>query len=74
MGQLARGETRWDVFVEAVPDAENGTVRGRIHFVAGERHRTTAWIFLEWSEQEVRERFSHFSAHELWNLVESLGP
>jgi hypothetical protein len=49
-------------------------VRGRIHFLAGERHRETAWIFLEWSEKEIRERFNEFSANELWSLVESLSP
>jgi hypothetical protein len=74
MGQLARGEARWDVFLEMVPDAESGVVRGRIHFVAGERHRQSAWIFLETNDKEVRERFNEFSASELWSLVESLSP
>lgn len=74
MGELARGETRWDVYVEIEPDAASGPVRGRVHFVAGERHRATAWIFLEQSEREIRERFTEFSANELWNLLESLGP
>lgn len=74
MGQLARGETRWDVYLEAMADAENGIVKGRIHFVAGERHRQSAWIFLELSDKDVRTRFNEFSAAELWSLVESLAP
>jgi hypothetical protein len=74
MGELARGEARWDVYLEVQPDPENGQVRGRLHFVAGERHRSSAWIFLEWTEKEVRERFDEFSPNELWSLVESLGP
>jgi hypothetical protein len=74
MGELARGEARWDVYLEVEPVPENGAVRGRLHFVAGERRRSSAWIFLEWTEKEVRERFDEFSPNELWSLVESLGP
>jgi hypothetical protein len=74
MGHLARGEVRWEVYLEIVPDSDKHTVRGRMHFVAGERHRDTAWIFLERTEKEVRERFNEFSAVELWSLLESLGP
>jgi hypothetical protein len=74
MGQLARGEVRWEVYLEVHADSPNSPVRGRIHFLAGERHRETAWIFLEWSEKEIRERFNEFSANELWSLVESLSP
>ena len=74
MGQLARGETRWEVYLEAEPVPSEGIVRGRIHFVHGDRHRQSAWIFLERSQKEVQERFNDFSANELWSLVESLGP
>jgi hypothetical protein len=74
MGQLARGEARWDVFLEISPDPEQRLVRGRVHFLDGERHRASAWIFVEWSERELRERFTEFSATELWSLLESLGP
>ena len=37
MGELMRGDQRWDVYVEAQQDAELGAVRGRIHFVSGSR-------------------------------------
>jgi hypothetical protein len=74
MGELKRGDERWEVFMEVQPDPEvgPGAVRGRLHFASGERHRTTSWIFLEWSEREVQERFGEFSAVELWHFVESL--
>ena len=35
MGELKRGDERWDVFVEMQPDAEVGAVRGRVHFERG---------------------------------------
>ncbi len=74
MGELKRGDARWDVFVEMQPDAElgGGAVRGRVHFVSGEQHRATVWIFLEWSERDIHERFGGFSAVELWRFVEAL--
>jgi hypothetical protein len=74
MGELKRGEERWDVFLEIQPDAElgAGAVRGRLHFVSAERRRTTSWIFLEWSEREVQDRFGEFSAVELWHFVAAL--
>lgn len=75
MGHLARGEVRWEVFLEVVPDAADKRLRrGRVHFVAGERHRESAWIFLEYADREVLDRFNEFSAIELWSLLESLGP
>ncbi|HEX4601213.1 MAG TPA: hypothetical protein VH116_07460 [Gemmatimonadales bacterium] len=74
MGELKRGDERWEVFIEMQPDADvgAGAVRGRLHFVNGERHRTTSWIFLELSEREVQERFAEFSAVELWHFVAAL--
>ena len=39
----------------------------------GSEHRSTGWIFVEWSERELIGRFSEFSAVELWRVVESLG-
>ncbi len=74
MGHLARGDVRWDVFLEVVSDADKSVRRGRVHFVAGERHRESAWVFLEYTDRDVLERFNEFSAVELWSLVESLGP
>lgn len=74
MGQLARGELAWDVYLELQPDADRQSVRGRVHFVTGDRHRQSAWIFVEWNERDLRERFNEFSATELWSLLESLGP
>lgn len=73
MGELKRGERRWDVYVESEPDGELGAVRGRIHFMGKDRHRMTSWIFLEWSERDILERFGEFSAVELWHFLEGLG-
>ena len=72
MGELARGDDRWDVLLESVRDDEVNGLRGRIHFVNGNTHRLSGWIFLEWAERDVDSRFSDFSAHELWNLLDSL--
>ena len=75
MGQLARSDVRWDVYLELVPDTSDKHLRrGRVHFVAGERHRESAWIFLEYADRDVLDRFNEFSAVELWSLLESLGP
>jgi len=74
MGHLQRGEIRWEVYLESAPDPDRVTVRGRVHFVAGDRHRESAWVFLEYTDKDIRERFDEFSAVELWNLLESLGP
>ena len=71
MGDLARGESRWSVYLEST--AQTGSARGRVHFVSGTRHRITGWIFLEWSEQAILDRFTEFSPAELWKLLESLG-
>lgn len=72
MGELARGESRWDVLLETVKDPSVDATRGRIHFISGNIHRLSGWIFLEWSEQEIEARFSEFSAQELWNLLDSM--
>lgn len=75
MGQLKRSELAWDVYLEIQADGTDKRVRkGRVHFVAGDRHRESAWIFLEWADRDVLERFNEFSAIELWSLLESLGP
>ena len=66
------GDERWDVFVETQLDGEVGAVRGRLHFVSGEQHRMTTWIFLELTEREIQERFGEFSAIELWHFLEAL--
>lgn len=72
MGELARGDDRWEVLLETVRDNEVDAIRGRIHFVSDAIHQISGWIFLEWSEQDVDTRFSEFSAQELWNLLDSL--
>jgi len=72
MGELQRGESRWDVLVEFARDEEIGALRGRIHFVSGPVHRVSGWIFLEWSARDIEARFGEFSAQELWNLLDSL--
>lgn len=72
MGELRRGNQHWNVLLETEPDGTLGTVRGRIHFVSIDRHRVTSWIFMEWQEREVQERFGEFSAAELWQFLEAL--
>ncbi len=72
-GELTRGSSHWDVLLETAHDAELQAVRGRIHFISGNLHRLSGWIFLEWSEKEIEARFSGFSAQDLWNLLKSLG-
>jgi hypothetical protein len=75
MGQLKRADTNWDVFIELVADGVDKQLRrGRVHFVAGERHRESAWIFVERSDRDIIDRFNEFSPIELWSLLESLGP
>jgi hypothetical protein len=78
LGDLARSDQRWSVFLETQIHAgargfRGGEgVAGRLHFVNGGCRRSTAWIFLEHSEQAVLERFNAFSPVELWKMVESL--
>jgi len=73
MGELERGSSHWDVLLETAEDRAIRGVRGRIHFVSGNVHRLSGWIFLEWTEKEIDERFAGFSAQDLWNLLKSLG-
>ena len=70
VGDLARGGTTWSVYLETRQDGP--ITIGRVHFVAGDVRRSSAWIFREWTGQDVRTRFSEFSALELWRLLESL--
>jgi hypothetical protein len=72
MGELLRGENRWDVLIEFARDDEISGLRGRIHFVCGHTHRISAWIFLEWSAKDIETRFAEFSPQELSNLLDSL--
>lgn len=74
MGELVRGESRWDVLLETARDPDVSAVRGRIHFIGGTVHRLSGWIFLEWSEVELEARFQEFAAaaQQLWNLLDSL--
>lgn len=74
MGELKRGEQRWDVYLEGQPDTTLGAVHGRINFVGGggQLHKVTGWIFLEWQEKDIHDRFGEFSAVELLHFVESL--
>jgi len=34
--------------------------------------RSTGWIFSEWSDTDIVNRFNEFSAAELWLLLDSL--
>ena len=74
MGELRRGDRRWDVYLEAEATEDRASVRGRIHFVAPGDQRMTGWIFLESGEGEIRDRFGEFSAVELWHFLEALEP
>jgi len=40
--------------------------------VSGQLHKVTGWIFLEWKEKDIQERFGEFSAVELLHFVEAL--
>lgn len=73
LGDLNRGEVSWRVFLESRPGDQ--PARGRIHFISttGEAPRSTGWIFVEPTDQELLRRFQEFSAVELWKLLESLG-
>lgn len=70
LGDLARSDMRWNVYLETRPEGE--LVAGRLHFAQGTRRRSTAWIFLELTDRDVTNRFGEFSAAELWKLLESL--
>lgn len=72
MGELVRGESHWVVLLESVRDLSVDAFRGRIHFVSGNMHRLSGWIFLEWNESDIETRFAEFSAQELWTLLGSL--
>lgn len=72
-GELTRGSSRWDVLLETAKDDDLGAIRGRIHFISGNLHKLSGWIFLEWSEKDIEARFSVFSAQDHWNLLKSLG-
>lgn len=72
MGELRRGDQHWDVYLESQADPDVGAFRGRLHFLSQQRHRVTTWIFLEWQERDLQERFGEFSAIELWHFVQSL--
>ena len=71
IGDLARGGSSWRVYLETNPSVQ--PIRGRIHFVSADSTRSTGWIFVEPSDQDLVRRFHDFSAVELWKLLESLG-
>ena len=62
------------MYLESEPHPDIAAIRGRLHFACGDRHRTTAWIFVEWTEKEVLDRARGFSAGELWTFLEGLTP
>ncbi|MBL8987820.1 MAG: hypothetical protein JNJ80_16230, partial [Gemmatimonadetes bacterium] len=70
LGDLARGGTTWKVYLETKVDTM--PVKGRIHYVAETGQRSTGWIFIEPTEQDLLRRFHEFSALELWKVLESL--
>jgi len=74
LGQLARSGARWEVYLQTEPHPDLAAVRGRLHFLGGDRHRATGWVFLEWTGKDVLERSRQFSATELWSLLEAVAP
>ncbi|MEZ4455773.1 MAG: hypothetical protein R2882_04350 [Gemmatimonadales bacterium] len=70
IGDLARGGVTWQVYLEVQTDTM--PVRGRVHFVTEQGQRSTGWIFIEPTEQDLLQRFHEFSALELWRVLESL--
>lgn len=77
MGDLARTDRSWSVYLETRIDPLGGArgracLTGRLHFVDGPRRLTTAWIFVGDSDPEIVSRFNEFSPIELWRLAESL--
>lgn len=72
MGELTRGDQHWAVYLETQPESDLAAVRGRIHFVDHGRHKMTGWVFLEWQERDIHERFGEFSAVELWHFLEAV--
>ena len=78
LGELARGDSTWTVHLETRPHPRgtglrNNTLQGRLHFIdQSGLQRSTGWIFAEWSDADMVNRFSEFSAAELWLLLDSL--
>ncbi len=78
LGELVRGESRWNVCLETRPHPRgtglrHNTLQGRLHFVDEvQGHRSTGWIFTEWTDTDIVNRFNEFSAAELWLLLDSL--
>ena len=70
LGDLARSDQRWSVYLETRPHGRR--VTGRLHFVHDQERLATAWIFLEATEADIAARFNDFSPVELWRLVASL--
>mgnify|MGYP003694763635 CR=1 FL=1 len=70
LGDLARSQVRWSVYLET--RNEGRLAEGRLHFVEGSRHRSTGWIFREWTERDIVDRFNEFSPIELWKILDSL--
>jgi hypothetical protein len=70
LGDLVRGQIRWSVYLESRRDGE--LVEGRIHFVDGSRRCSTGWMFREWTEKDILDRFHDFSPIELWKLLDSI--
>ena len=71
LGDLARNQVRWSVYLET--RTEGNMAQGRVHFLEGSRRRATGWVFREWTEKDIHERFAEFSPIELWKILESLG-
>ena len=51
VGDLARSDQRWSVYLETRPNGRR--VAGRLHFVHDQERLATAWIFLEASEADI---------------------
>ncbi len=59
--------------IRAGTGLRHNTLQGRLHFVdQAEVQRSTGWIFSEWTDTDIVNRFNEFSAAELWLLLDSL--
>jgi hypothetical protein len=60
MGELKRGEQRWDVYPKGSPIPRSEPCAAA-SFCQRAASKTTGWIFLERQEKEIHERFEEFS-------------
>jgi len=68
MGQLQRGDQKWDVFLEVQPDGELGAVRGRLHFGL-EPGAVVDSLEVRWPSGQV-DTFKNLAVNRLYVVTE----